>query len=144
VINDVAVQLPCPLEAIVVVNLPSCYGGAYLWDYDKVTEYFNSQGQKSVAYRPLSINDRKLEVVGIKNSVHLGQVQIGIASPIYIGQGEKIVISLNNTEIPLPVQIDGEPWLQSPSTIEISYLRQSVMFACKDKAHKTLELGKME
>jgi len=142
-IDGQRIPISTPLEAIVVVNLPSCYGGAFLWEFDKVMESATCGSDKKITYSPLSIEDKKLEVVGIKNSVHLGQVQMGMSSPVFIGQGANISLSIGGTD-PLPVQIDGEPWLQAPSTIEISHLGQATMFASKDKAHKTLGLRHKE
>jgi len=142
IIDGQRVSIPVPIEAIVVVNLPSCYGGAFLWEFDKVLETLNYEGNdKKGKYVPLSINDKILEVIGIKNSVHLGQVQLGMACPVFIGQGANISLSFGG-QVPLPVQIDGEPWLQDPATIEISHLGQATMFASKDKAHKALGLKK--
>jgi len=140
-IDDQKVVIPCSLEAIVVINLPSCYGGAFLWDFEKVVDYFSSTEHKKHSFTPLSIDDRKLEVVGIKNSVHLGQVQLGLSSPVFLGQGAKITLSYD-TDYPLPLQIDGEPWLQNPATIEITHLgKQSKMLASKHNAHKTLNVN---
>uniref|UniRef100_A0A6B2L393 Diacylglycerol kinase n=1 Tax=Arcella intermedia TaxID=1963864 RepID=A0A6B2L393_9EUKA len=116
------------IEALVVVNLPSCYGGAFLWDFEKVKQVLPDVS-------PQSVNDRKIEVVGIKNSVHLGQVQIGMMSPVFLGQGSNIVIKMTKK---IEVQLDGEPWEHEPCEITISHFTQSKMFASK-KAHKVVK-----
>jgi len=95
-------ELP-PLECVVIVNLPSCYGGAYLWpDKD----------------RPMYIGDGKFEVVGVTGAGHLGQIQTGLSQPLIIGQGSEIKITMNET---YPVQIDGEPLEQEPCILSIKH-----------------------
>ncbi|PRD26374.1 UNVERIFIED_CONTAM: Dgkq [Trichonephila clavipes] len=57
-----------------------------------------------------------LEVVGVKGVVHMGQIQSGLTSAIRIAQGGHIRIKLN-TE--MPVQVDGEPWIQAPGEVVV-------------------------
>jgi len=115
-----------PIEALVVVNLPSCYGGVFLWQKDS---------RELGSFSPLSINDDTVEIVGIKNSVHLAQICIGAAIPIYIAQGKRVEISFNK---PLHVQIDGEPWLQDPCTLNFDFYRKSKVLALKREMHSSL------
>jgi diacylglycerol kinase (ATP) len=60
--------------------------------------------------------DGMLEVVGVTGVMHLGQIQSGLKSAIRIVQGSHIKIK-TNTEI--PVQVDGEPWLQPAGDIVV-------------------------
>jgi len=77
-----------------------------------------------------------LEVVGVTGIVHLGQIQSGIRSGVRLAQGGHVryIISINkyldkkfhlkihirmNNDYPVPVQVDGEPWLQPPCDITI-------------------------
>lgn len=46
-----------------------------------------------------------------------GQVQSGLRSGIRLAQGSYIRITVTK---PIPVQVDGEPWIQSPGQIIIS------------------------
>lgn len=48
--------------------------------------------------------------------VHLGQIQSGLRSATRIAQGGHIKIRLNTD---LPVQVDGEPWIQSPGDVVV-------------------------
>lgn len=57
-----------------------------------------------------------LEVVGVTGVVHLGQIQSGLRSATRIAQGGHIKIRLNTD---LPVQVDGEPWIQSPGDVVV-------------------------
>lgn len=51
------------------------------------------------------------------SSLCQGQVQSGLRSGIRIAQGSYIRITMTK---PIPVQADGEPWIQSPGQIIIS------------------------
>lgn len=46
-----------------------------------------------------------------------GQVQSGLRSGIRIAQGNYIRLTVSK---PIPVQVDGEPWIQPPGHIIIS------------------------
>ncbi|XP_074378262.1 diacylglycerol kinase 1-like isoform X3 [Apium graveolens] len=59
------------------------------------------------------MHDKILEVVGISGTSRLGKLQAQ-----RLAQGQLIKIQLLAV---LPVQIDGEPWLQSPCTLTISH-----------------------
>jgi diacylglycerol kinase (ATP) len=48
---------------------------------------------------------------------HLAQIRTGFADPIPLAQGKHIQIQ---TKRELPMQIDGEPWLQKPCTIDLA------------------------
>jgi len=126
-VDNKEVSFPIPLEAVVVVNLPSCYGGVFLWQTEQDIEE---------PFSPLSISDEMVEVVGIKNSVHLGQICVGASSPIFLAQGKKVTISLKKD---LHVQIDGEPWLQQPCTINFEFYRKSKVLAVESEMHSSLQ-----
>ena len=53
-----------------------------------------------------------------------GTIQVNLSKAIRIAQGSSIKITLHQT---LPVQVDGEPWTQEPSTIEVSFFKQTKM-----------------
>jgi diacylglycerol kinase (ATP) len=57
-----------------------------------------------------------LEVVGVTGVVHLGQIQSGLRSAMRIAQGGHIKIHLHSD---IPVQVDGEPWVQSPCDVVV-------------------------
>lgn len=85
------------------------------------------------------IDDGLLEVVGVTGVVHMvrlvtagscsetetecvcvcvqGQVQSGMRSGIRIAQGNYIRLTLSKA---VPVQVDGEPWVQPPGHVIIS------------------------
>ena len=92
-------------KAINFLNLPNYAGGQKLWQ--------EKHGKAA-------IGDGKLEVVSLKGSADVGLAAVGI-KPVAIGQYAKIKIELLQE---CPVQMDGEPWIQEPCTIEISLLNQ--------------------
>jgi len=128
-IDGKKVEFP-ELEAIVFVNLPSCYGGSFLWMADAALQN---------PFKSLSINDTILEVVGIRHSVHCGQVQQGISDPLFIGQGSQFTFTFNAKS--WPMQVDGEPWIQKgPCKVTITHLNQAKVLASIKNAHKNLKL----
>ncbi|CAF0745435.1 unnamed protein product [Adineta steineri] len=116
------VELP-QLEGIVIMNILSWASGANLWGHEKDEKF-----SKPTHY------DGMLEVVGVTGIVHLGQIQSGIRSGVRLAQGGHIHIRMNN-DYPVPVQVDGEPWLQPPCDITIirSALKATMLRKRKSK-----------
>jgi diacylglycerol kinase (ATP) len=54
--------------------------------------------------------------VGIIGLTHLAQIKAGISKPIPLAQGRHIKI-INHMRVPM--QVDGEPWIQAPSVLDI-------------------------
>ncbi|XP_066297998.1 diacylglycerol kinase theta-like [Branchiostoma lanceolatum] len=111
-----------------VVDLPTCEGIVFLNIRSWGSGCDPWGGEASDAFSPPSYNDGTLEVVGLTGVVHLGQIQGGIRGAIRVAQGQSIKLTLKND---IPVQIDGEPWLQPagqviimPSAIQANMLRR--------------------
>jgi len=98
------VELP-PVEGIIILNIFSWGSGASPWGFERDDQF-------SVPNHW----DGMLEVVGVTGVLHLGQIQSGLRSAIRIAQGGHIRIRMN-TE--LPIQVDGEPWIQSAGEIVV-------------------------
>ncbi|KAK1799059.1 hypothetical protein P4O66_007326, partial [Electrophorus voltai] len=99
------VELPS-IEGLILLNIPSWGSGADLWGSDNDSRFGKPR-----------IDDGMLELVGVTGVVHMGQVQSGLRSGIRIAQGSYIRITLTK---PIPVQVDGEPWIQGPGQVIIS------------------------
>eukprot|EP00898_Chlorokybus_atmophyticus_P002698 jgi/Chlat1/3429/Chrsp23S03821 len=111
-------ELPIPdgIEGVMVVNIGSYMGGVDLW---------NKPGpDESDEYSPQSMNDGILEVVGVTGSWHLGTLQVGLARALRLRQCRSVKFTTTNK---LPMQVDGEPWMQGPCTIEVSLHGQANM-----------------
>ncbi|VDL89539.1 unnamed protein product [Schistocephalus solidus] len=94
-----------PIEGIIILNILSWGAGANPWGVEK-DEAFS----KPTHY------DGLLEVVGVTGVVHMGQIFSGLRTGTRLAQGEHIRISLKTD---IPVQVDGEPWIQSPGQIVV-------------------------
>ncbi|XP_055996956.1 diacylglycerol kinase beta-like isoform X22 [Ostrea edulis] len=130
------------LEGIALLNIPSIYGGTNLWGdnpsqkkrrkaqkaakKDKDREFStSSMSSAELAIAVQDVGDNMIEVVGLENSVHMGQVYAGLrASGRRLAQCTQVVI---RTRKRFPMQIDGEPWLQPPCTINITHKNQVPM-----------------
>ncbi|XP_041845838.1 diacylglycerol kinase theta-like isoform X2 [Melanotaenia boesemani] len=113
-------NVPLPnIEGLIFLNIPSWGSGADLWG----SEVDGRHGKPSM-------DDGLLEVVGVTGVVHMGQVQSGLRSGIRIAQGNYIRLTVSK---PIPVQVDGEPWIQPPGHIIISAAGPKVRMLRKSK-----------
>ncbi|CAO1319154.1 unnamed protein product [Diamesa hyperborea] len=145
------------LQGIALLNIPYTHGGSNLWgenlsqkrirrstsgpfkrtkkmkssDKELSTQSFNSI-DLSIAIQ--DIGDHRIEVIGLENCLHMGQVRTGLrASGRRLAQCSEIIMKTKKT---FPMQIDGEPWMQSPSTIKITHKNQIPMLMAP-KSDKT-------
>ncbi|XP_069387548.1 diacylglycerol kinase theta [Paralichthys olivaceus] len=113
-------DVPLPnIVGLIFLNIPSWGSGADLWG-----------SEDDGRYGKPSIDDGLLEVVGVTGVVHMGQVQSGLRSGIRIAQGNYIRLTVSK---PIPVQVDGEPWIQPPGHIIISAAGPKVRMLMKSK-----------
>uniref|UniRef100_A0AAG5DCE3 Diacylglycerol kinase n=1 Tax=Anopheles atroparvus TaxID=41427 RepID=A0AAG5DCE3_ANOAO len=131
------------LQGIALLNIPYTHGGSNLWgehlsqkrmrkgpfrkklknsDKELSANSFNSV-DLSIAIQ--DIGDRKIEVIGLENCLHMGQVRTGLrASGRRLAQCSEVMITTKKT---FPMQIDGEPWMQGPCTIKLTHKNQVPM-----------------
>ena len=145
-----------PLEGIALLNIPSIYGGSNLWGEQSRTSSgagsrrgggsgFESEGSFASApaaapasarrsqYAQQSMGDGLLEVVGLDSTFHVGQVRAGLQSGRRLAQCRDLVI---RTRRRMPMQIDGEPWIQPPALIHVSMHNQVPMVAAPAAAKR--------
>ncbi|XP_026882863.2 diacylglycerol kinase theta [Electrophorus electricus] len=123
------VELPS-IEGLILLNIPSWGSGADLWGSDNDSRFGKPR-----------IDDGMLELVGVTGVVHMGQVQSGLRSGIRIAQGSYIRITLTK---PIPVQVDGEPWIQGPGQVIISAAGPKVRMLRKSKAKQKKQSGSLK
>jgi diacylglycerol kinase (ATP) len=111
--NNREIPLSHDIEGLIITNLNNYASGIDLWK-KKTSKKFKSQ----------SINDGLLEVVTINSPFHLAAIKMGLSSAKRLCQVHEIKIILSNT---LPIQVDGEPYEQSPCIIHIKHLNQAKM-----------------
>ncbi|XP_065666268.1 diacylglycerol kinase beta isoform X4 [Hydra vulgaris] len=126
------IELP-PLEGIAILNIPSIYGGANIWGE---SEKSNKRDSADLSNAVQNIGDRKIEVVGLENSLYVGQIIAGVRQHgLRIAQCSSIEMNVKRS---IPMQIDGEPWLQAPSRITIKHRNQTPMCVASSQKSKNI------
>ncbi|KAM4818624.1 diacylglycerol kinase kappa [Thomomys bottae] len=104
------------LQGIVVLNITSYAGGVNFWGSNTAT----------TEYEAPAIDDGKLEVVAIFGSAQMAMSRIINLHHHRIAQCREVMITIDGEE-GIPVQVDGEAWVQKPGLIKIKYKNAAQM-----------------
>eukprot|EP00043_Microstomoeca_roanoka_P015699 m.157587 g.157587 ORF g.157587 m.157587 type:complete len:1060 (+) comp16311_c3_seq1:114-3293(+) len=123
------IKLP-KLQGLVILNIPSYMGGVDFWGRPGASSSFRSQ----------SFEDGHLEVIAVRGSSEMAAAKtVPGYNPRRLCQARNITINIQGNE-PIPVQVDGEPWMQTPAVIHISH-KNTVQLLARDKAFLSLYNG---
>ncbi|XP_046989295.1 diacylglycerol kinase eta [Schistocerca americana] len=110
-------RIPLPsLQGIVVLNIPSFMGGTNFWGGTKEDDIFLAP----------SFDDRILEVVAVFGSVQMAASRLINLQHHRIAQCHSVQINILGDE-GVPVQVDGEAWIQPPGMIRIIHKNRMQM-----------------
>jgi diacylglycerol kinase (ATP) len=65
-----------------------------------------------------------VQLVAVYGSFHLGQLQVGLSRALCLGQGARITL---HTREALPMQVDGEPFLQPAGALTVERCSQALV-----------------
>ncbi|XP_077398258.1 diacylglycerol kinase delta [Festucalex cinctus] len=108
-----AIPLPS-LQGIAVLNIPSYAGGTNFWGGTKEDDIFTAP----------SFDDKILEVVAVFGSMQMAVSRVINLQHHRIAQCRTVKIAILGDE-GVPVQVDGEAWIQPPGYIKILHKNRS-------------------
>ena len=115
------IELP-QLQGIVLLNIPSYMAGTNFWGTDK----------ECGSFRAPSFDDKKLEVIAVMGTTHMAESKMFGVQRYRLAQAESIKVTIHKGR-KLPVQVDGEAWLQDPGVIIVRYKNKARMLVHNKK-----------
>ncbi|CAH1114294.1 unnamed protein product [Psylliodes chrysocephalus] len=116
-------RIPLPsLQGIVILNIPSFMGGTNFWGSSKDGDLFLAP----------SFDDKILEVVAVFGSVQMAASRLINLQHHRIAQCQSIQINILGEE-GVPIQVDGEAWIQPPGIIRIIHKNRMQML-CRNRS----------
>ncbi|KAG8333309.1 hypothetical protein J6590_000436 [Homalodisca vitripennis] len=116
-------RIPLPsLQGIVILNIPSFMGGTNFWGGTKEDDIFLAP----------SVDDKILEVVAVFGSVQMAASRLINLQHHRIAQCQTVQINILGDE-GVPIQVDGEAWIQPPGMIRIIHKNRMKML-CRNRA----------
>ncbi|KAL4219804.1 hypothetical protein ACF0H5_020216 [Mactra antiquata] len=120
-------RIPLPsLQGIVILNIPSFGGGSNFWGGTKEVDTFSAP----------SFDDKILEVVAVFGSTQLAVSRVLDLQHHRIAQCRTVKIMIMGDE-GVPVQVDGEAWIQPPGYIRIVHKNRAQMLT-RDRSFETV------
>ncbi|KAM8897610.1 diacylglycerol kinase eta isoform 3-T3 [Spinachia spinachia] len=122
--DGVAMSLPS-LQGLAVLNIPSYAGGINFWGGTKEDNNFGAP----------SFDDKKLEVVAVFGSMQMAMSRVINLQHHRIAQCRQVKITILGEE-GVPVQVDGEAWIQPPGIVQIVHKNRAQMLT-RDRAFES-------
>ncbi|NWR62467.1 DGKD kinase, partial [Bucorvus abyssinicus] len=122
--DGVPISLPS-LQGIAILNIPSYAGGINFWGGTKEDNNFGAP----------SFDDKKLEVVAVFGSIQMAVSRVINLQHHRIAQCRVVKITIRGDE-GVPVQVDGEAWIQPPGIIKIEHKNRAQMLT-RDRAFES-------
>uniref|UniRef100_A0A3P9A3G8 Diacylglycerol kinase n=1 Tax=Esox lucius TaxID=8010 RepID=A0A3P9A3G8_ESOLU len=124
--DGVAMSLPS-LQGLAVLNIPSYAGGINFWGGTKEDNNFGAP----------SFDDKKLEVVAVFGSMQMAVSRVINIQHHRIAQCRQVKITILGEE-GVPVQVDGEAWIQPPGIVKITHKNRAQMLTRDRNFERTL------
>ncbi|XP_029113220.1 diacylglycerol kinase delta isoform X3 [Scleropages formosus] len=122
--DGVGMNLPS-LQGLAVLNIPSYAGGINFWGGTKEDNNFGAP----------SFDDKKLEVVAVFGSMQMAMSRVINLQHHRIAQCRQVKITILGDE-GVPVQVDGEAWVQPPGIVKIVHKNRAQMLT-RDRAFES-------
>ncbi|XP_041841053.1 diacylglycerol kinase delta isoform X2 [Melanotaenia boesemani] len=122
--DGVHISLPS-LQGLAVLNIPSYAGGINFWGGTKEDNNFGAP----------SFDDKKLEVVAVFGSMQMAVSRVINLQHHRIAQCRQVKITILGEE-GVPVQVDGEAWIQPPGIVKIVHKNRAQMLT-RDRAFES-------
>ncbi|XP_053537443.1 diacylglycerol kinase delta isoform X3 [Ictalurus punctatus] len=122
--DGVPMSLPS-LQGLAVLNIPSYAGGINFWGGTKEDNNFGAP----------SFDDKKLEVVAVFGSMQMAMSRVINLQHHRITQCRQVKITIKGDE-GVPVQVDGEAWIQPPGIVQIIHKNRAQMLT-RDRAFES-------
>uniref|UniRef100_A0AAY5EHG0 Diacylglycerol kinase n=1 Tax=Electrophorus electricus TaxID=8005 RepID=A0AAY5EHG0_ELEEL len=126
--DGVPISLPS-LQGLAVLNIPSYAGGINFWGGTKEDNNFGAP----------SFDDKKLEVVAVFGSMQMAMSRVINIQHHRIAQCRQVKITIKGDE-GVPVQVDGEAWVQPPGIVQILHKNRAQMLTRDRNFESTLKL----
>ncbi|XP_075886878.1 diacylglycerol kinase eta isoform X4 [Nelusetta ayraudi] len=118
--------IPLPsLQGIAVLNIPSYAGGTNFWGGTKEDDIFCAP----------SFDDKILEVVAVFGGMQMAVSRVIKLQHHRIAQCRTVKITILGDE-GVPIQVDGEAWIQPPGVIKIQHKNRAQMLT-RDRAFES-------
>uniref|UniRef100_A0A4W5MK07 Diacylglycerol kinase n=1 Tax=Hucho hucho TaxID=62062 RepID=A0A4W5MK07_9TELE len=115
------------LQGLAVLNIPSYAGGINFWGGTKEDNNFGAP----------SFDDKKLEVVAVFGSMQMAVSRVINIQHHRIAQCRQVKITILGEE-GVPVQVDGEAWIQPPGIVKITHKNRAQMLTRDRNFERTL------